>query len=118
MPDAPMMAALTIPERLAVLESQNVRLQSDVSEIGRDIKDLARAQAKLATDLATKTATIATDLAIKTATIATDLAVSQSADSATGLARASTGVWVRAVVPWFIAGIGAAIGVLHLLGVF
>ena len=113
-----MSPVLTIPERLAVLESQNVRIQLDVSEIGRDVKALAKAQADLATNLATRTANIATDLATKTATIATNLAVSQSADSALSGARASNGVWVRAIVPWFIAGIGAAIGALHLLGVF
>jgi len=104
--DAPM-TPLTTPERLAVLESLNVNLQSDVTEIKRDVKDLARAQATLATELATKTALIATDLAAKTASLATNLAVSQSADSALTGARASNGVWVRAVVPWFIAGIGA-----------
>ena len=112
------MAPLSTPERLAVLESLSVRIQSDVSEIGRDVKALAKAQADLATNLATRTANIATDLATKTATIATNLAVSQSADSALSGARASNGVWVRAVVPWFIAGIGAAVGILHLMGVF
>lgn len=113
--DAPM-TPLTTPERLAVLESRGVALQDDVTEIKRDVKELARTQASLATELATKTALIATDLARKTATLATDLAVSQSADSATGLARASNGVWVRAIVPWFLAGIGSLAMLLSLLG--
>jgi ElaB/YqjD/DUF883 family membrane-anchored ribosome-binding protein len=112
------LTALTVPERLAVLESLNVHLQSDVTEIKDDVKALARVQATLATELATKTASIARDLADKTTTIATNLAVRQSADSALTGARASNGIWVRAVVPWFIAGIGAAIGLMHLLGVF
>jgi ElaB/YqjD/DUF883 family membrane-anchored ribosome-binding protein len=112
------MAPLTTPERLAVLESLSTTIQRDVTEIKDDVKALARAQTTLATDLATKTATIATELAAKTATLATNLAVSQSADSALTGARASNGVWVRAVVPWFIAGIGAAVGILHLMGVF
>ena len=114
--DAPV-TPLTVPERLAVLESLNTNLQADVTEIKRDVKDLARAQAGLATDLASRTATIATDLAAKTATIATNLAVSQSADSALTGARASTGIWVRAVVPWFFAGIGALATLLALAGV-
>ena len=112
------MTPLTTPERLAVLESLNLNLQADVTEIKHDVKELARIQTNLATELATKTASIARDLADKTANLATNLAVRQSADSATELARASNGVWVRAVVPWFIAGIGAAVGILHLLGVF
>ena len=117
MPDD-LVTTLTTPERLAVLESLNVNLQSDVTEIKRDVKELARTQANLATDLATKTAGLATDLAARTATLASNLAVRQSADSALTGARASNGVWVRAVVPWFIAGVGAAIGLMHLLGVF
>ncbi len=112
------MAPLTTPERLAVLESLSTTIQRDVSEIKDDVKALARAQTTLATDLATKTATIATELAAKTATLATNLAVRQSSDSAISGARASNGVWVRAIVPWFIAGIGAGVGLLHLLGVF
>ena len=106
MPDAPV-TPLTTPERLAVLESLNTNLQADVSEIKHDVKELATAQARLATELATKTAQTAADLAAKTATLATNLAVSQSADSALTGARASTGIWVRAVVPWFFAGVGA-----------
>ena len=111
------MTPLTTPERLAVLESLNVSLQSDVSEIKRDVKDLARAQANLATDLAAKTASIAADLATKTTTIATNLAVSAAADAAIGGSRASNGVWIRAVVPWFIAGIGAVATFLAIGGV-
>ena len=110
------MTPLTTPERLAVLESLNVNLQADVTEIKRDVKDLARAQATLATELATKTALIATDLATKTAALATNLAVTQSADSALTGAHASTGIWVRAVVPWFIAGIGALATLIALVG--
>ena len=109
---------LTTPERLAVLESLNVNLQADVTEIKRDVKELAKIQSSLATDLATKTASIATDLAAKTATLATNLAVSQSADSATGQARASTGIWVRSVVPWFLAGMGTLVTFLVAIGAF
>jgi len=112
--DAPM-TPLTTPERLAVLESLQVNLQADVTEIKHDVKELATAQARLATELASKTASIATDLAAKTATLASNLAVSQSADSATGVARASNGIWIRAVVPWFIAGIGALATLIALL---
>ena len=111
------MTTLTTPERLAVLESLNVNLQSDVTEIKHDVKELARAQAVLATELATKTASIATELAAKTTTIATNLAVKQSADAAMTGARASTGIWIRAVVPWFLAGIGALATLLALAGV-
>ncbi len=110
------MIARTTPERLAVLESLNVSLQTDVSEIKRDVKDLARAQSALAADLAAKTATIATDLAAKTATLATNLAVSAAADAAIGSSRASTGVWVRAIVPWFFAGAGAVATIAALTG--
>jgi hypothetical protein len=117
MPDAPV-TPLTTPERLAVLESLSSTIQRDVSEIKDDVKALARAQTTLATDLATKTATIATELAAKTATLATNLAVSQSADSAVGMARASTGVWIRAVVPWFLAGMGTLITILVASGAF
>ena len=115
MPDAPM-TPLTTPERLAVLESLNVNLQADVTEIKHDVKELATAQARLATELATKTALIATDLATKTAALATNLAVSQSADSALTGAHASTGIWVRAVVPWFFAGVGALATLIALVG--
>lgn len=114
-----LVTTLTVPERLAVLEAKGATLQGDVTEIKSDVKEIARAQASMATELATKTAAIAADLATKTASLATNLAVKQSADSATGLARASTGVWVRAIVPWFIAGVGtmaggfAATGVIH-----
>ena len=117
MPDV-LVTPLTTPERLAVLESLNVNLQADVSEIKRDVKDLARAQATLATELATKTALIATDLATKTAALATNLAVSQSADSALTGARASTGIWIRAVVPWFLAGMGTLVTILVAAGAF
>ena len=117
MPDA-LVTPLTTPERLAVLESLNVNLQSDVTEIKRDVKELARTQAGLATELASKTASIATDLAAKTATLATNLAVSQSADTALTGARASNGVWVRAVVPWFLAGMGTLITLLVAAGAF
>ena len=113
-----MSPALTTPERLAVVESHYLNLQSDVTEIKHDVKELATGQSRLATELALKTASIARDLAEKTASLATNLAVRQSADSALTGARASNGIWVRAVVPWFIAGIGAAIGLMHLLGVF
>ena len=112
------MTSLTVPERLAVLESLNVNLQADVTEIKRDVKELAKTQAGLATELALKTASIARDLAEKTASLASNLAVRQSADSTLAGARASNGIWVRAVVPWFIAGIGAAIGLMHVLGIF
>jgi hypothetical protein len=105
-------------ERLAVLESLNISLQADVTEIKRDVKDLAKTQTSLASDLATRTAQIATDLALKTTTIATNLAVSQSADSALTGSRASTGIWIRAIVPWFLAGIGVTITLLHAWGVF
>ena len=107
----------SIPERLAVVESHYVDLQSDLSEIKRDVKGLARSQAGLATDLASKTASIAADLAAKTTNLATNIAVRQSADSALTGARASNGVWVRAIVPWFIAGAGAVLGGLALTGV-
>ena len=112
------MTTLTTPERLAVLESLNVNLQADVTEIKHDVKELASAQSRLATELATKTASIATDLAAKTATLATNLAVSQSADTALVGARASTGVWIRAVVPWFLAGMGTLITLLVAAGAF
>jgi hypothetical protein len=112
------MTPLTIPERLAVLESLSGVIQSDVKEIKDDVKALARAQSTLATDLATRTATIATDLAAKTSTIATNLAIKTSTDSATGMARASTGVWVRAIVPWFLAGMGTLVTLLVVAGVF
>jgi len=115
--DAPM-TQLTTPERLAVLESLNMNLQADVTEIKHDVKELATAQARLATELASKTASIATDLAAKTATLASNLAVSQSADSAITGARASTGVWVRAVVPWFLAGMGTLVTLLVVAGAF
>jgi len=98
---------LTTPERLAVLESLTSLIREDVAEIKRDVKDLARLQSTLATDLATKTATIATDLATKTAVVATNLAVQQGHDSGVTTSFASVGVWVRAVVPWFFAGVGA-----------
>ena len=114
----PMTRNLTTPERLAVLESLNVNLQVDVTEIKRDVKELAKMQSGLATDLATKTASIATDLAAKTTTIATNLAVSKSADDALTGARASTGVWVRSVVPWFLAGMGTLVTFLVAIGVF
>jgi hypothetical protein len=116
--DNPMTRGLTTPERLAVLESLNVNLQGDVTEIKHDVKELATAQARLATELATKTALIATDLATKTANLATNLAVSNAADSAVGMARASTGVWVRAIVPWFLAGMGTLVTLLVVAGVF
>ena len=111
------MATLSTPERLAVLESLNLTLAADVTEIKHDVKELARTQATLATDLATKTASIAAELATKTASLATNLAVTQSADNALTGSRASTGIWVRAIVPWFLAGIGVAITVLHVYGV-
>ena len=111
------MPTLSTPERLAVLESLNITLASDVTEIKHDVKELARAQATLAADLAVKTAAIATELASKTATLATNLAVTQSADNALTGSRASTGIWVRAIVPWFLAGIGSAALVLSLMGV-
>ena len=117
MPDD-LVTPLTTPERLAVLESLSVTIQSDVKEIKDDVKALARTQATLATDLATKTASTAADLALKTSAIATNLAVSQSADVATGLARASTGIWVRAVVPWFLAGMGTLVTILVAAGAF
>jgi len=107
----------SIPERLAVVESHYLNIQADVSEIKSDVKALARSQSALATDLATKTASIAADLATKTTTLATNLAVSAAADAAIGSSRASNGVWVRAVVPWFIAGVGAAATLLAVTGV-
>jgi acetyl-CoA carboxylase alpha subunit len=112
------MVPLTTPERLAVLESLNVQIRDDVTEIKHDIKELARTQSTLATELATKTAQIASELASKTASLATNLAVTQSADNALTGSRASTGIWVRAIVPWFLAGIGVTITLLHAWGVF
>ena len=109
---------LSTPERLAVLESLNVQIRDDVKEIKDDIKGLALSQSHLASDLALKTSEIARDLASKTATIATNLAVTQGADSALLGARASTGVWVRAIVPWFLAGIGATVTFLHMIHIF
>ena len=113
-----MTPVISTPERLAVLESLNVHLQTDVTEIKHDVKELARIQATLATDLASKTAQIASELATKTASLATNLAVTQSADNALTGSRASTGIWIRAIVPWFLAGIGVTITLLHAWGVF
>jgi acetyl-CoA carboxylase alpha subunit len=110
------MTPLTTPERLASLETLTGIIQKDVAEIKSDVKGLATSQSHLAADLAIKTAQLATDLAAKTAAIATDLAVTQSVDTALGGARASTGVWVRAIVPWFLAGLGAAIGIANIFG--
>ena len=94
MPDAPM-TPLTTPERLAVLESLTGLIREDVAEIKRDVKDLARLQS-----------TLATVFVAKTAVVATNLAVEQGHTLGITSSSASVGVWVRAVVPWFFAGMG------------
>lgn len=107
----------TQSERLAVLETLIGGLGSDIREIKDDVKALARAQAGIAADLATKTAAIATNLATETSRLATNLAVTSAADSAIIGSRASNGVWVRAIVPWFLAGFGTLLTLLVLTGV-
>jgi hypothetical protein len=113
-----MTPVISMVERLAVLEALNTHLQLDVTEIKHDVKELATLQSHLASDLAAKTTEIARDLASRTERIATNLAVTKGADDALLGARASTGVWVRAIVPWFLAGIGATVTFLHLVHIF
>ena len=80
-------------ERLAVVESQIVTLQQDVTEIKTDVKSLVATQASLAIALAAKNA----------------------AEEARTTARASTGTWVRSVIPWVITGAGVAVALMSYL---
>lgn len=68
-------------ERLAVLENQYRVLQTDVSEIKADVKALVVTQTQLATALAIK----------------------EASERRNEQARASTGIWVRFVLPWIVA---------------
>lgn len=74
-------------ERLAIVETQIDTLQKDVTEIKADVKSLVATQALLALNLAKK----------------------EAMEEAQGSARASTGTWVRAIVPWFLTLIAVAI---------
>lgn len=80
-------------ERLAIVETQIDTLQKDVTEIKSDVKSLVATQTLLAIALAKK----------------------EAAELAEGGARASTGVWVRAVIPWVLTGIGVSVAVLSFL---
>jgi hypothetical protein len=75
------MATLAENERLAVLESQYVMLQRDVTEIKADVKALVSTQAMLATALAAK----------------------EAAQLAGSHERETTGVWVRSLLPLLFA---------------
>lgn len=78
-------------ERLAVLESQYRALQTDVSEIKSDVKALVASYTSLATALA----------------------VWEAADAAAKKSRASTGVWVRTILPWVVAAAALALAVIN-----
>jgi prefoldin subunit 5 len=80
------MATMAENERLAVLENQYRTLQSDVTEIKSDVKALVATQA----------------------TLATALAVKEAADTKERQSRASTGVWVRTILP-LVAAIAALV---------
>lgn len=79
----PVVSSMTGPEneRLAVLESQFRGLQLDVSEIKIDVKSLVQAQSDLTHAFS----------------------VMQSVEFSARQARGSTGVWVRAILPWVVA---------------
>lgn len=78
--------------RLAVLESQYDHLQRDVTEIKVDVKGLVHIQADLATALAVKTASENTEMR----------------------ARASTGVWARALLPWITSAVAVVVALVAL----
>lgn len=80
-------------ERLAVLENQYASLQHDVTEIKGDVKSLVATQSALATTLA----------------------VREAAERQTLSARASTGVWIRAMIPWGIALTGFLMAMFNTL---
>lgn len=74
-----------------MLESQFRGLQVDVTEIKSDVKSLVQAHTGLAQALAVREAT--------------DLKLS--------LARASTGVWIRAILPWVVAVAALVMAVIN-----
>jgi hypothetical protein len=80
-------------ERLGIVETQIATLQTDVTEIKADVKSLVAAQAAFTLALARR----------------------EAAELAVGNARASTGTWVRAAVPWLLTGVGLAIAAASLL---
>lgn len=80
-------------ERLAVVETQISTLQTDVTEIKSDVKSLVATQQQLAIALAVKGA----------------------AEAQEAKARASTGVWVRWILPVLFT---LGNGILTLVSVF
>lgn len=84
------MTTMAENERLAVLENQYRTLQSDVTEIKSDVKALVATQASLATALA----------------------IREAAEQEHRMARASTGVWIRSLLPLIFSGMAVLIAVL------
>lgn len=85
------MTTMAENERLAVLENQYRTLQSDVTEIKADVKALVTTQTQLAVALAVKEASEATERS----------------------SRASTGVWVRSILPLIVSIIALVLAVVN-----
>lgn len=81
-----MSASLTMPERMAVLENKVDMFGADLTEVKGDVKILVGYhQSRIVLDEASEKR------------------------------KASTGVWVRAVVPWMLSGAGIAMGVIGVI---
>lgn len=80
-------------ERLAILETKVASIEADVSEIKTDVKQLVTAVGE-----------------IKSAAT-----VESQRQIARERSRSDLGVWVRAAIPWIIAGGALGLGLINLL---
>jgi hypothetical protein len=87
------MATMAENERLATLEEQFRSLQSDVTEIKSDVKNLVTTQV----------------------TLATALAVKEASEERERKNRASTGVWVRTFLPILVSVVALIVTVVNAL---
>jgi hypothetical protein len=80
-------------ERLAILETKVEAIQVDVTEVKNDVKALVAANSAFLLDQATQ----------------------RAATAAHNKSRGDLGVWVRASIPWIIAGMSLGLGLFNLL---